>query len=173
MISFHELGDADLRLGEVVVAHADGAQHPARGGLLEAVGDVAAAGLDVGLAGGAEGVCVMLRSLGPGPERGTAVSAAAGPMRTGALHGSAAPRHRRTSTSSAPPGPRSPQPPSNRSTAKPEVGQPSGIGSAASGRRRAARPAAGTPGAWPTRSRQPTSSGVRRTTFSSVPGSAS
>ena len=40
-------GDADLRLGQVVVAHADRAQHAARGGLLDAVGDVAAARLDV------------------------------------------------------------------------------------------------------------------------------
>ena len=39
--------DADLRLGEVVVAHAYRAQHSAGGGLLQAVGDVAAAGLHV------------------------------------------------------------------------------------------------------------------------------
>ncbi len=39
--------DADLRLGEVVVAEAHGPEHPPRGGLLETVGDVAAAGLDV------------------------------------------------------------------------------------------------------------------------------
>ena len=44
--------DADLRLGEVVVGHADGAQHPARGGLLDPVGDVAAAGLEVVRGGG-------------------------------------------------------------------------------------------------------------------------
>ena len=41
--------DADLRLGPVVVTHADRAQHAAGGGLLEAVGDVAAARLDVGV----------------------------------------------------------------------------------------------------------------------------
>ncbi len=39
--------DADLRLGEVVVTHAYRAQHSAGGGLLEAVGDVATAGLDI------------------------------------------------------------------------------------------------------------------------------
>ncbi|WP_162938492.1 hypothetical protein [Mycobacterium kyogaense] len=43
--------DADLRLHPVVVAHADGAQHAAGGGLLEAVGDVARTGLDVRRAG--------------------------------------------------------------------------------------------------------------------------
>ena len=37
----------DLRLGPVVVTHPYGAEHPAGGGLLEAVGDVAAARLDV------------------------------------------------------------------------------------------------------------------------------
>ncbi|QEM44368.1 hypothetical protein FZ046_05850 [Mycolicibacterium grossiae] len=44
--------DADLRLGPVVVAHAHGAQHPAGGGLLQAVGDVPGAGFDVGLGAG-------------------------------------------------------------------------------------------------------------------------
>ena len=48
VISFHDERDADLRLDPVVVAHAYGPQHPAGGGLLEAVGDVAAAGFDVG-----------------------------------------------------------------------------------------------------------------------------
>ena len=45
-------GDADLGLREVLVGHADRAQHPAGGGALEAVGDGAAAGLDVGGGGG-------------------------------------------------------------------------------------------------------------------------
>ena len=48
-------GDADLRLGEVLVAHADRAEHPARGGALESVGDLAGAGLEV-VRGG---VCVI------------------------------------------------------------------------------------------------------------------
>ena len=39
--------DADLRLGEVLVAHPDRAQHAAGGGPLEAVGDVAAAGFEI------------------------------------------------------------------------------------------------------------------------------
>ena len=39
--------DADLRLQEVFVAHSNRPEHAAGGGLLEAVGDVAAAGLDV------------------------------------------------------------------------------------------------------------------------------
>ena len=43
--------DADLRLGEVVVAHADRPQHAARGGPLQPVGDVARARLDVGVLG--------------------------------------------------------------------------------------------------------------------------
>ena len=59
VISFQRRRDADLRLGEVVVAHADGAQHPARGGPLEAVGDLAGAGLEVGAASGG------LRHRGP------------------------------------------------------------------------------------------------------------
>ncbi|WP_184440239.1 hypothetical protein [Mycobacterium sp. AZCC_0083] len=42
--------DADLRFGPVVVTHADGPEHAAGCGFLEAVGDVAAAGLDVGRA---------------------------------------------------------------------------------------------------------------------------
>ena len=53
--------DADLRLDPVVVAHAYGAEHPAGGGLLEAVGDVAAAGLDVGVSrtsGASEGIAL-------------------------------------------------------------------------------------------------------------------
>ena len=44
-------GDADLRLDPVVVAHADGAQHAARRGALETVGDGAGPGLDVGRLG--------------------------------------------------------------------------------------------------------------------------
>ncbi|WP_166654839.1 hypothetical protein [Mycobacterium sp. BK086] len=40
--------DADLRLGPVVVAHAYRAEHAARGGLLQTVGDVTTAGLDIG-----------------------------------------------------------------------------------------------------------------------------
>jgi hypothetical protein len=43
-------GDPDLRLGEVCVAHADRAQHPAGGRLLQPVGDVAAARLEVDVA---------------------------------------------------------------------------------------------------------------------------
>ena len=39
--------DADLRLGEVLVSHADRAQHATGGGLLQTVGDVATAGFDV------------------------------------------------------------------------------------------------------------------------------
>ena len=42
-------GDADLRLREVLVPHADRTEHAAGGGPLEPVGDVAAAGLDVRL----------------------------------------------------------------------------------------------------------------------------
>ncbi|SLD09908.1 Uncharacterised protein [Mycobacteroides abscessus subsp. massiliense] len=41
--------DTDLRFDPVVVAHAYRAQHSAGGGLLQAVGDVAATGLDIGL----------------------------------------------------------------------------------------------------------------------------
>src|SRR5699024_1325282 len=41
-------GDADLRLDPVIVAHPDGAQHAARDGGAQTVGDLAAAGLDVG-----------------------------------------------------------------------------------------------------------------------------
>ena len=40
---------ADLRFGEIVVAHADRTQHAARSGAFEPVGDVAATGLDVWL----------------------------------------------------------------------------------------------------------------------------
>jgi len=39
--------DADLRLREVVVTQAYRAEHPSRGGGLETIGDLAAAGLDV------------------------------------------------------------------------------------------------------------------------------
>ena len=41
--------DADLGLGEVVIAHADGPEHAARRGGVDAVGDDPAAGLDVRL----------------------------------------------------------------------------------------------------------------------------
>ena len=47
MISFQRRRDADLRLAPVVVAHADRAQHAARRGALEAVGDDAAVRLAV------------------------------------------------------------------------------------------------------------------------------
>ncbi|MCV7207617.1 hypothetical protein [Mycolicibacterium canariasense] len=43
--------DADLRFGPVVVTHPDRTQHAASGRLLQAVGDVTAAGLDVGETG--------------------------------------------------------------------------------------------------------------------------
>ena len=39
--------DPDLRLAEVVGAHADGAQHAPGGGAFDTVGDVAAAGFEV------------------------------------------------------------------------------------------------------------------------------
>ena len=41
-------------VGFVIVAHPDRPEHPARGGLLEAVGDVTRAGLEVGLSHGSE-----------------------------------------------------------------------------------------------------------------------
>ena len=53
--SFHDVGEADLRLHPVVVGHADGAQHRAGRGLLEAVGDVAAAGLHIDRGAGSGG----------------------------------------------------------------------------------------------------------------------
>ena len=85
--------DADLRLGEVVVAEPDRAQHAARGGLLEAVGDVAAARLDVGLAGGCGG---RLRHAPESRTRSTSVgrrSRLRGHAAPG-RRGSAGPRHR-------------------------------------------------------------------------------
>ncbi|SII46561.1 Uncharacterised protein [Mycobacteroides abscessus subsp. abscessus] len=40
-------GDGDLRLRPVVIAHADGPEHAARGGALESVRDIAGTGFDV------------------------------------------------------------------------------------------------------------------------------
>ena len=47
MISFHDDATPICGFSQSVVAHADRAEHPARGGPLQAVGDVAGAGLDV------------------------------------------------------------------------------------------------------------------------------
>ena len=47
MISFHCDAMPICGLREVLIAHADRAQHPAGGGALDAVGDVAAARLQI------------------------------------------------------------------------------------------------------------------------------
>ena len=78
VISFQLRRHADLRLGEVLVAHADRAQHAAGGGPLQTVGDVAAARLDVG--------CVAhVRTLGekacPGRGRHRSASGSSRPDR--------------------------------------------------------------------------------------------
>ncbi len=51
VISFHELAIPICGLSPVGVAHADRAQHPARGQRLDPVGDGARAGLHIGLSG--------------------------------------------------------------------------------------------------------------------------
>src|SRR5699024_2131524 len=73
-------GDADLRLDPVIVAHPDGAQHAARDGGAQTVGDLAAAGLDVGGregGGGGGGGSGGVGGHGPG------LRAAAGPAQRG------------------------------------------------------------------------------------------
>src|SRR5699024_7857259 len=64
-------GDADLGLVPVVVAHADGAEHAAGGGALQAVRDVAGAGFDVR--------CVHDTSLVSGTKSGGTTDGGAAP----------------------------------------------------------------------------------------------